>query len=128
MEKISISHLHHHLRHPHIVFYCEITPQNIHHRDVFGAELMNLSILYCHWIFFIGQILVKLNCQRLKYLRRIQDKFSQYRHVKTGLICDSSGGNPNLYATSTTLDRISNGPMYLGVSLPFLPNLITAFI
>ena len=31
---------------------------------------------------------------------------------------------PNLNATSPTLDRISNGPMYLGANFPFLPNLL----
>ena len=128
MEKISISHLHHHLSLPHTVFCCVITPQNLHHRDIFGAELTNLSVYYRHWILFIDQILTKLNCLRRKYMRRVRDLLLNIDTWKTGWIRIIFGGNTNLYATSPTLDRISNSPMYLEARFRFYQNITTPFI
>ena len=48
--------------------------------------------------------------------------------LNIGRIRGNSSGNTNLFATSPTVDQISDGPMYLGASFPFLPNLITPFI
>lgn len=39
----------------------------------------------------------------------------------------SSSGNLSLYATGPTLESISNGPMYRGLSFPRLPNCGTPF-
>ena len=41
------------------------------------------------------------------------------------ILPESFGGRANLYADFPIHLRISKGPIYLGLSLPFLPNLIT---
>ncbi|CAI0625408.1 unnamed protein product [Linum tenue] len=42
-------------------------------------------------------------------------------------ILDRFGGNASLYARGPTRSNTSYGPMYLGLNLPFFPNLITPF-
>ena len=128
MDKIRISHSRRRLSLPHTIFCCVISSQNFHHRNIFGAELTNLSIHYRYWIFFVGQILTKLNCLRLRYAKDLRYTFSSSARGKTGWTRDNSGVNTNLFATSPTVDQISNGPMYLGASFSFLPYLITSFI
>lgn len=45
----------------------------------------------------------------------------------TRWMAEKVGGNANTYYTSLTTCRISKGPIYLGLSLPLLLNLITPF-
>ena len=54
--------------------------------------------------------------------------FLRSKTWNTGWIEANWGGNANSYTMALSWPIISKGPMYLGLNLPFFPNLITPFI
>ena len=110
---------------PSCFLHTVMLPKHLYQRDLLVPQLLYFTIRNNFWL----SSKVKSSCTCTSCTDNMCDSSSQYfRSTDTwNTSCNlaNSGGSTNRYVTSPILSKTSYGPLNLGLSYPFFPNLST---